>query len=312
MIKIELTKKEQELLDYLLILNRQAEQEFFIHKDTANFETLNALLEEKLENIDEDLAYRMLNILYKDKILERAPGTEIKILNNLDVDLPKERLGISLLSIAICDEQFFEYTRILATLGFTNHKNTNMLNGYCLGYPIMNYYFILDTAENFLGRISDDATITRKLKEDIINKFLFLYKDLYDELKTKKINKTNCSILANRYNVLKNLEPNITDGLKDLLSINPFCQEAIELLKINDDEISDWSILIIGKHYLDNLLKPLTEEGTNKLEDKYHKLEEDLNLDNHMEALNYIYDSITEKQVSFDKEKKLAKSSHNI
>ena len=31
-----------------------------------------------------------------------------------------------------------------------------------------------------------------------------------------------------------------------------------------------------------------------------------------MEALNYIYDSITDKQENFDKKKKLEKSSHNI
>ena len=36
----------------------------------------------------------MLNILYKDRILEISPSTEIKILNGIDVDLPKERLGI--------------------------------------------------------------------------------------------------------------------------------------------------------------------------------------------------------------------------
>ena len=81
---------------------------------------------------------------------------------------------------------------------------------------------------------------------------------------------------------------------------------------MNDNEISDWNILIIGKHYLDNLLAPLTKQGTNELEDNYHKLEKSLKLDNHMEALNCIYDSITEKQISFDKKKKLTKSFHNI
>lgn len=312
MRKIELTKEEQKLLDYLLILNKQAEQEFFINKNIDNFEMLNDLLEEKLDTIDEDLAYRMLNVLYKDRIQEKAPSTEIKILNGIDVDLPKERLGILLLSIALRDEDFFEYTKTLATLGFNNYINTNMLNRYLPGYSLMNYYFILDTAENFIGKISDDNTITKELKEDIINKFLFLYKDLYDELKTKKINQTTCSILANRYNALKNLYPNITDDLKDYLSITPFCQEAITLLKINDDGISDWSILIIGKHYLDNLLEPLTEQGANNLEEKYHSIERNINLDNHMEALNYIYDSITDKQENFDKKKKLEKSSHNI
>ena len=37
MRKIELTKEEQKLLDYLLILNKQAEQEFFINKNINNF-----------------------------------------------------------------------------------------------------------------------------------------------------------------------------------------------------------------------------------------------------------------------------------
>ena len=311
MRKIELTKKEKNTLDYLLTLNKLAEQEFFTNKNMDNFEILNDLIEEKLSEIDEDLAYRMLNILYKDRIQEKAPSTEIKILNSIDVDLPKERLGILLLSIALCDKNFFENIHELSTLGFINYKNTNMLNGYLLGYPKANYYIILDTAEKFIGRISDDDSIPKQMKDDIINKFLFLYKDLYDELKTKKINQKNCNILANRYNSSKNFNPNITDELRNILSINPFCQEAIELLKISDDTI-DYNKLIIGKHYLDNILEPLTETGTKDLENKYHNLEKYINLDNHMEALNYIYDSITDKQEKIDKRKKLAKSSHNI
>lgn len=311
MRKIELTKKEKNTLDYLLTLNKLAEQEFFTNKNMDNFKILNDLIEEKLSEIDEDLAYRMLNILYKDRIQEKAPSTEIKILNSIDVDLPKERLGILLLSIALCDKNFFENIHELSTLGFINYKNTNMLNGYLLGYPKANYYIILDTAEKFIGRISDDDSIPKQMKDDIINKFLFLYKDLYDELKTKKINQKNCNILANRYNSSKNFNPNITDELRNILSINPFCQEAIELLKISDDTI-DYNKLIIGKHYLDNILEPLTETGTKDLENKYHNLEKYINLDNHMEALNYIYDSITDKQEKIDKRKKLAKSSHNI
>lgn len=311
MRKIELTKKEKNTLDYLLTLNKLAEQEFFTNKNMDNFKILNDLIEEKLSEIDEDIAYRMLNILYKDRIQEKAPSTEIKILNSIDVDLPKERLGILLLSIALCDKNFFENTEEFATLGFNNYKNTNMLNGFFIGYPMINYYFILDTAENFIGKISDEDSIPKEIKNDIINKFLFLYKDLYDELKTKRINQKNCNILANRYNSSKNFNPNITDKLRNILSINPFCQEAIELLKISDDTI-DYNKLIIGKHYLDNILEPLTETGTKDLENKYHNLEKYINLDNHMEALNYIYDSITDKQEKFDKRKKLAKSSHNI
>ena len=311
MRKIELTKKEKNTLDYLLTLNKLAEQEFFTNKNMDNFKILNDLIEEKLSEIDEDLAYRMLNILYKDRIQEKAPSTEIKILNSIDVDLPKERLGILLLSIALCDKNFFENIHELSTLGFINYKNTNMLNGYLLGYPKANYYIILDTAENFIGKISDEDSIPKQMKDDIINKFLFLYKNLYDELKTKKINQKNCNILANRYNSSKNFNPNITDELRNILSINPFCQEAIELLKISDDTI-DYNKLIIGKHYLDNILEPLTETGTKDLENKYHNLEKYINLDNHMEALNYIYDSITDKQEKIDKRKKLAKSSHNI
>lgn len=311
MRRIELTKEEEKTLDYLLTLNKLAEQEFFINKNIDNFEMFNDLIEEKLNELDEDIAYRMLNILYKDRILEISPSTEIKILNGIDVDLPKERLGILLLTLALNDEYFFENIHELSTLGFINYKNTNMLNRYLLGYPKANYYIILDTAENFIGRISDDDSIPKQMKNDIINKFLFLYKDLYDELKTKNINQKNCRLLANRYSIIEHYNDGYPTNFKDILSINPFCQEAVELLKLNDDTI-DYNKLIIGKHYLDNILEPLTEQGLNKLEKTYHSIEEKINLTNHLEALNYIYDSITDKQNSFAKEKELVKSSHNI
>lgn len=311
MKKIELTKEEERTLNYLLTLNKLAENEFFISKNTDNFEMLNNLLEEKLDTINEDVAYRMLNILFKDRITEICPNKEIMILNGMNVDLPKERLGVLLLSIALNDEHFFERTNELATLGFNNYKDTNMLNGYLVGYPEANYYLILDTAERFIGKISDEDTITKKLKEDIINKFLFLYKDLYDELKTKKVNQKNCSILANRCNILKSLYLDTINDFIDILSINPFCQEALKLLELEDNTI-EYDKLLVGKIYLDTILEPLTKEGMTKLESIYYSLEINIDLDNHKEALNYIYDSIYNKKENLDKEKELAKSFHNI
>ena len=233
------------------------------------------------------------------------------ILNGMNIDLPKERLGVLLLSIALNDEHFFERTNELATLGFNNYKDTNMLNGYLVGYPEANYYLILDTAERFIGKISDEDTITKKLKEDIINKFLFLYKDLYDELKTKKVNQKNCSILANRCNILKSLYLDNINDFIDILSINPFCQEALKLLELEDNTI-EYDKLLVGKIYLDTILEPLTKEGMTKLESIYYSLEINIDLDNHKEALNYIYDSIYNKKENLDKEKELAKSFHNI
>ena len=76
MKKIELTKEEERTLNYLLTLNKLAENEFFINKNTDNFEMLNNLLEEKLDTINEDVAYRMLNILFKDRITEIYPNKE--------------------------------------------------------------------------------------------------------------------------------------------------------------------------------------------------------------------------------------------
>ena len=311
MKKIELTKEEERTLNYLLTLNKLAENEFFISKNTDNFEMLNNLLEEKLDTINEDVAYRMLNILFKDRITEIYPNKEIMILNGMNIDLPKERLGVLLLSIALNDEHFFERTNELATLGFNNYKDTNMLNGYLVGYPEANYYLILDTAERFIGKISDEDTITKKLKEDIINKFLFLYKDLYDELKTKKVNQKNCSILANRCNILKSLYLDTINDFIDILSINPFCQETLKLLELEDNTI-EYDKLLVGKIYLDTILEPLTKEGMTKLESIYYSLEINIDLDNHKEALNYIYDSIYNKKENLDKEKELAKSFHNI
>lgn len=308
MNKFKLTNKEHKLLEDLLDFNRQLEKVFFSkEKDEEIIDMIDEVIDQKLKRINPLLAYKMLNTLYKDKILDKYHSREIKIINNLPCDLAKERLGLLLLKIALSNKEYINYRKDAnTTTGLNNYLDTNMLNFSFVDIPIINYCFSLDHAEIFLGYLNNDDEINKDLCTKITNKFLFIYKDLYLEFKRRPLNINSTPILANRYDVYTNLYLNSDPTLRDTVSITPFCQEAIEMLKIKDSEITDWSTLIIGKHYLDSFTNHLSETGYNKLTSNYNLIEEMIDLTNHYEALNYIHTSLKGKNKSYEL------SSHNF
>ena len=51
--------------------------------------------------------------------------------------------------------------------GFENSWSSNMLNFYLNGYEELNYYYMLDHIESFIGLISNDELISNNIKYDI-------------------------------------------------------------------------------------------------------------------------------------------------
>ena len=304
--KLRLTKKEQEFLDDLLIFNQRLGEVYFSpNRSEESIAIIDNLIDDKLSTIDSFQAYKMLNYLYKNNINDAYPGTVIRILNNIECDLVKERVSLLLIPIALYDNNYFNYITGVSTTGFLNFSQNNMLAPFCENPSILNYYYMLDNTEKFIGIINDDEIISKNIKEDTINKLLFIYKDLDIEL--EKINRTSkaTKLISNRYDAssIMTLEFNF-DFIKEELITYQFLSEAETLLEIEDSKITDHSTLIMGRHYLNNLLDDISNKGFKQLFKEYKELENSISLKDHSESLSYIYDSINKKMDTLPKEKK--------
>ena len=96
MASLNLNSKEGKLLNDLLIYNRRLEEVFFTDYDENDeiIVMIDNLIQDIVDEIDPFTAYKMLNQLYKNNILNAYPGTEIRIINDLERDLAKEILTI--------------------------------------------------------------------------------------------------------------------------------------------------------------------------------------------------------------------------
>lgn len=304
--KLRLTKNEQDFLDDLLIFNQRLEEVYFSpNRSEESIAIIDNLIDDKLSTIDSFQAYKLLNQLYKNNITDAYPGTIIRILNNIDCDLVKERVSLLLIPIALYDNNFFNYITDVSTTGFLNFSQNNMLAPFCENPSILNYYYMLDNTEKFIGLINDDEIISKNIKEDTINKLLFIYKDLDIEL--EKINRTSkaTKLISNRYDASSIMTLGFNfDFIKDELITCQFLSEAETLLEIEDSKITDHSTLIMGRHYLNNLLDDISNKGFKQLFKEYKELENSVSLKDHSESLSYIYDSINKKMDTLPKEKK--------
>lgn len=301
MASLILNSKEEKLLNDLLIYNKRLEEVFFTDHDENDkiIVMIDNLIQDIVNEIEPFTAYKMLNQLYRNNILSAYPGTEIRIINNLKRDLAKDRLAILLLSQALSDFYYFSYYVDNRTTGFFNYTANNMLNTLSSGYTILNYYFLLDHAESFIGLINSDQLISYDIKKRIIYEFLFLYKEMEIDFYDKDAGAIATKILANRYDAYSEFYLGAKfDTVRDAISINPFYQEALEMLKEDDDSIVDPSSLMIGKYYLDNLLEKVSDEGFEKLLTFFDMIRKGNNLDKHQKALQYINNSIEGRKKS--------------
>lgn len=296
-MNLNLEKNEQKLLNDLYLYNKRLEEVYFSsNKDEKIITMIEDIINEKLKRITPKTAYKLLNNLYKDNLIDKYHGNEIKIINDLNIDLAKQRLGIDLLKTALSSSIFFDLFNENITTGFDNYCINNMIPYFLNGCPYLNYLFILDHAEIFLGLINSNKNINNTIKENITKKFLFLYNDLEKELKNINITKETTSILANRYDNFINLYLPQSQDIKSLLSLNSLCQEVVEMLKIKDDEVGDYSTIFMGKDYLWSLLEPLDLNYYNQFANNCANIIMQTDLTNHNIAYKFITSAFIQKQ----------------
>ncbi len=296
-MNLNLEKNEQKLLNDLYLYNKRLEEVYFSsNKDEKIITMIEDIINEKLKRITPKTAYKLLNNLYKDNLIDKYHGNEIKIINDLNIDLAKQRLGTNLLKIALSSSIFFDLFNENITTGFDNYCINNMIPYFLNGCPYLNYLFILDHAEIFLGLINSNKNINNTIKENITKKFLFLYNDLEKELKNINITKETTSILANRYDNFINLYLPQSQDIKSLLSLNSLCQEVVEMLKIKDDEVGDYSTIFMEKDYLWSLLEPLDLNYYNQFANNCANIIMQTDLTNHNIAYKFITSAFIQKQ----------------
>ena len=290
-MNLNLEKNEQKLLNDLYFYNKRLEEVYFSsNKDEKIISIIEDIINEKLKRITPKTAYKLLNNLYKDNLIDKNNGNEVKIINDLNIDLAKQRLGTNLLKIALSSKEFFDLHNDNYTTGFELYCNNNMLSYILNICPYLNYSLILDHAETFLGLINNNKSINNTLKENVTKKFLFLYNDLEKESEKYKITKETSSILSSRYDNFINLYLPQFNYIKNIIFINHMYQAIVEILKIKDDEVSDYSTIFMGKDYLWSLLEPLDLDYYNQfVNNDYANIIMQTDLTNH----NIAYKSIT-------------------
>ena len=107
-MNLNLEKNEQKLLNDLYFYNKRLEEVYFSsNKDEKIISIIEDIINEKLKRITPKTAYKLLNNLYKDNLIDKNNGNEVKIINDLNIDLAKQRLGTNLLKIALSSSEFF-------------------------------------------------------------------------------------------------------------------------------------------------------------------------------------------------------------
>ncbi len=300
-----LNKGEKKLLDDLILFSKRCEEVFFNDENDLEVLTIiDNIIESKLRGLEPFTIYKLLNNLYRNNIYYEEVSPEVKILNDIECDLAKERLGITLLSHAI-DKDFGRLYSEGYLTGFQNSWYSNMLNFFLNNYEELNYFYMLDHIESFICLINDNGLISTDIKYDVLNKLLFIYKDIELDLGGMNINKEAGKILSNRYDAFSlKCFGGIVPITRDEISIPIFCDEVTAMLEIRDDQVVDPSCLMIGKIYLDNILSYVSDEGFKNICRAYNDIEGSANLTNHYLAFEYIHNSILERTKNKDKVKK--------
>lgn len=80
-MNLNLEKNEQKLLKDLYTCNKRLEEVYFSsNKDEKIITMIEDIINEKLKRITPKTAYKLLNNLYKDNLIDKYHGNEIKII----------------------------------------------------------------------------------------------------------------------------------------------------------------------------------------------------------------------------------------
>lgn len=290
------SNEELTLLEDLLIFNQRYEEAFFNTKiDVDILELIDSVIDDKLKSISPDLAFKFLNRIWT--IYNEGNGTlDAKIINGVNFDLTVNRLTIQLLDRATDDISFLNNYNSRSR-GLGNYLDYNFYNKVYGSGLKANKMLTLDHVELFLTLLNDSKDIDKHLIDYITDVYLFLYKDIYDEVLRNNLTKDSVAILAQRFNGYEKYIINHKTDIKERNFSIQFASEAISMLTYKDKDLTedDLEYLKAGKVYLDSLLMLLKDFETDKVLSIYQKSEQNVDTRECTKALSYVKKSINEK-----------------
>lgn len=290
------SNEELTLLEDLLIFNQRYEEAFFNTKiDVDILELIDSVIDDKLKSISPDLAFKFLNRIWT--IYNEGNGTlDAKIINGVNFDLTVNRLTIQLLDRATDDISFLNNYNSRSR-GLGNYLDYNFYNKVYGSGLKANKMLTLDHVELFLTLLNDSKDIDKHLIDYITDVYLFLYKDIYDEVLRNNLTKDSVAILAQRFNGYEKYIINHKTDIKERNFSIQFASEAMSMLSYKDKNLTEEDIeyLKAGKVYLDSLLMLLKDFETDKVLSIYQESEQNVDTRECTKALSYVKKSINEK-----------------
>ena len=290
------SNEELTLLEDLLIFNQRYEEAFFNTKiDVDILELIDSVIDDKLKSISPDLAFKFLNRIWT--IYNEDNGTlDAKIINGVNFDLAVNRLTIQLLDRATDDISFLNNYNSRSR-GLGNYLDYNFYNKVYGSGLKANKMLTLDHVELFLTLLNDSKDIDKHLIDYITDVYLFLYKDIYDEVLRNNLTKDSVAILAQRFNGYEKYIINHKTDIKERNFSIQFASEAMSMLSYKDKNLTEEDIeyLKAGKVYLDSLLMLLKDFETDKVLSIYQESEQNVDTRECTKALSYVKKSINEK-----------------
>lgn len=291
------TKDELSLLNDLLIFNYKYEEAFFNNKiDEDILEMIDSIIEEKLKSISPNLAFRFLRRIWT-LYSEGKTTLDAKIINGVDFDLSVNRLSIQLLDRATDDGKAFFNNYKTRNGGLRDYLNFNFYNRiYNIGSKA-NKMLILDHVEIFLALLNESTEIEQDLIDEITSIYLFLYKDIYNEVLKNNLTKNSAVILSQRFNGYERYIINYHTDIREENIAIQFAFEAMSMLSYKDKDLTekDREYLKIGKIYLDSLLMLLKDFEKDKVLSYYQENEKNVDTKECTKALSYVKKSIEER-----------------
>ena len=278
------------LLDDLITFNCKYGEVFFNeNRDTEILKMIDNIIDEKLKIVSPDLSFKFLNKIW---CLSSEPEASLdsKILNDFECDLAVNRLSILLLDRATDDDNFF-YNYISSSSGLISYFKFNYYRFFDSRGPKANKMLMLDHIELFLGLLNGSNDISDEKKKEIIDTYLFLYRDIYYESLNKNINQNSGITLAQRYSGYERFIINEYTKIRETNLSIKFIEIAENML--SDDNNIEY--LRIGKIYLDSILMLLNEFEVDRVLSEYQDYENEIDLRECPKALSYVKKSIEER-----------------
>lgn len=280
-----------------MIFNYKYEEAFFNNKiDEDVLEIIDSVIEEKLKSISPDLAFKFLNRIWT-LYSEGKTTLDAKIINGVDFDLSVNRLSIQLLDRATDDGKTFFNNYKTRNGGLRDYLNFNFYNRiYNIGSKA-NKMLTLDHVELFLSLLNESTEIEQDLIDEITSIYLFLYKDIYNEVLKNNLTKNSAVILSQRFNGYERYIINYHTDIREENIAIQFAFEAMSMLSYKDKDLTeeDREYLKIGKIYLDSLLMLLKDFEKDKVLSYYQENEKNVDTKECTKALSYVKKSIEER-----------------